>query len=67
MPSSITHRAGQYIATEADDARDVKRGTLRIGSFGPASSIRLLPAILREYRRLHPGIEVHIDEGPIAR
>ncbi|MHC8394705.1 LysR family transcriptional regulator [Pseudomonas sp. LB3P93] len=49
---------------EAADARGMKRGTLRIGSFGPTSSIKLLPQILRHYRAAHPGIEVHIDEGP---
>jgi DNA-binding transcriptional LysR family regulator len=49
---------------EAADARGMKSGTLRIGSFGPTSSIKLLPAILRRYREAHPGIEVHIDEGP---
>ncbi|MDR9861480.1 MULTISPECIES: LysR family transcriptional regulator [Pseudomonas] len=49
---------------EAADARGMKRGTLRIGSFGPTSSIRLLPSILRRYREAHPGIEVHINEGP---
>lgn len=49
---------------EAADARGMKRGTLRIGSFGPTSSIKLLPTILRHYRAAHPGIEVHIDEGP---
>jgi DNA-binding transcriptional LysR family regulator len=42
----------------------MKRGTLRIGSFGPTSSIKLLPDILRHYRAEHPGIEIHIDEGP---
>jgi len=49
---------------EAADARGMKSGTLRIGSFGPTSSIKLLPNILRRYREAHPGIEVHIDEGP---
>ncbi|TPG66881.1 LysR family transcriptional regulator [Pseudomonas arsenicoxydans] len=49
---------------EAADARGMKRGTLRIGSFGPTSSIRLLPLILQHFRTAHPGIEVHIDEGP---
>lgn len=49
---------------EAADARGMKRGTLRIGSFGPTSSIKLLPTILQHYRTAHPGIEVHIDEGP---
>lgn len=49
---------------EAADARGMKRGTLRIGSFGPSSSMKLLPAILADYRVRYPGIEVHIDEGP---
>lgn len=49
---------------EAADARGMKRGTLRIGSFGPTSSIKLLPLILQQFRAAHPGIEVHIDEGP---
>ncbi|MBC3268948.1 LysR family transcriptional regulator [Pseudomonas sp. SWRI81] len=49
---------------EAADARGMKTGTLRIGSFGPTSSIRLLPKILQRFRQAHPGIEVHIDEGP---
>jgi DNA-binding transcriptional LysR family regulator len=49
---------------EAADARGMKRGTLRIGSFGPTSSIKLLPLILQHYRVAHPGIEVHVDEGP---
>jgi len=49
---------------EAADARGMKRGTLRIGSFGPTSSIRLLPLILQHFRAAHPGIEIHIDEGP---
>ncbi|MCJ8204047.1 LysR family transcriptional regulator [Pseudomonas sp. RGM2987] len=49
---------------EAADARGMRRGTLRIGSFGPTSSMKLLPAILQRYCALHPGIEVHIDEGP---
>jgi DNA-binding transcriptional LysR family regulator len=49
---------------EAADARGMRTGTLRIGSFGPTSSMRLLPKILKGYRAAHPGIEVHIHEGP---
>lgn len=49
---------------EAADARNLMLGTLRIGSFGPTSSQRLLPTILRAFRAAYPGIEVHIDEGP---
>lgn len=49
---------------EAADAQAMKVGTLRIGSFGPTSSQRLLPLILDSFSHLHPGIEIHIDEGP---
>ncbi|PMV25320.1 MULTISPECIES: LysR family transcriptional regulator [unclassified Pseudomonas] len=49
---------------EAADARGLKRGTLRIGSFGPTSSNRLLPQILWPFRQAYPDIEVHVDEGP---
>lgn len=49
---------------EAADAQGMKRGTLRIGSFGPTASIRLLPGILSQFRAVYPGIEVHMDEGP---
>jgi DNA-binding transcriptional LysR family regulator len=54
---------GETMRQEAADARGLKRGTLRIGSFGPTSSLRLLPKILDEYRKEYPGIEVRIDEG----
>ena len=44
-------------------ARGLSSGSLRIGSFGPTSSLKLLPAILAAYRERYPDIEVHIDEG----
>ena len=49
---------------EAAAARGMKRGTLRIGSFGPTASMRLLPKILAAYRAEYPDIDIHIDEGP---
>ena len=49
---------------EAADAKGMKQGTLRIGSFGPTASMRLLPALLADYRQRYPGIEIHIEEGP---
>ena len=49
---------------EASDARGMKRGTLRIGSFGPTASLRLLPPVLEKYGAVYPGIEIHVDEGP---
>ncbi|WP_293266846.1 LysR family transcriptional regulator [Neptunomonas sp.] len=54
----------ETIRQEAADANGLNAGTLRIGSFGPSSSLRLLPTLLSEYRRQYPNIEIHIDEGP---
>lgn len=53
----------ETISQEAADAQGLRTGTLRIGSFGPSSSLRLLPALLKKYRQEYPGIEIHIDEG----
>lgn len=44
-------------------ARGLRRGSLRIGSFGPTSSLKLLPAILQAYRRSYPEIDIRIEEG----
>lgn len=51
---------------DAAVARGLNQGLIRIGSFGPTASLKLLPAILRAYRARYPGIEVQIDEGPDA-
>ncbi len=51
---------------DAAVARGLHRGLLRIGSFGPTASLKLLPAILQAYRQRYPGVEVQIDEGPDA-
>jgi DNA-binding transcriptional LysR family regulator len=51
---------------DAAVARGLNQGLIRIGSFGPTSSLKLLPAILKAYRARYPGIEVQIDEGPDA-
>lgn len=51
---------------DAAVARGLNQGLIRIGSFGPTSSLKLLPAILRAFRARYPGIEVQIDEGPDA-
>ncbi|MGO4381251.1 LysR family transcriptional regulator [Pseudoduganella sp. RAF53_2] len=51
---------------EVSAASGLNKGLLRIGSFGPTSSLRLLPIILDVYHRRYPGIEVRIDEGTDA-
>jgi DNA-binding transcriptional LysR family regulator len=51
---------------DAAVARGLNEGLIRIGSFGPTSSLKLLPAILKAYGARYPRIDVHIDEGPDA-
>lgn len=55
-------REHEALQQEAADTRGLKRGTLRVGSFGPTSSLRLLPVLLCAFRDRYPGITVRIDE-----
>ena len=48
---------------EAGDARGLKSGTVRVGSFGPTASMRILPCLLKAFQKDYPGIEIHIEEG----
>jgi DNA-binding transcriptional LysR family regulator len=48
---------------EVAAARGLNGGVVRVGSFGPTSSLRLLPAVLKAFRERYPGIEVQIDEA----
>lgn len=52
----------EALVQEAATVRGVARGTLRIASFGSTSSLRLLPALLTEYHRLQPEVEVQVEE-----
>ncbi len=47
---------------ELTDARDLKTGTLRIGSFGPTSTMHLLPPWLAEFRKRYPDVQLRIEE-----
>ena len=53
----------EAIHQEVSAIRGLNRGVLRIGSFGPSSSILLLPRILEQYRQSFPEIEIFVDEG----
>jgi DNA-binding transcriptional LysR family regulator len=52
----------EAIRQEVQAEQGLKKGLLRIGSFGPSSSLRLLPRLLRQFSARHPGIEVQVDE-----
>lgn len=46
----------------ADDSRGLRGGRIRLASF-PSVISTLLPGLLRDFRRLHPGIELVALEG----
>jgi DNA-binding transcriptional LysR family regulator len=51
------------IKQEADAARRLRGGTVRVGSFGVSASRRLLPPIIEAFARRHPSIDVLVQEG----
>jgi len=53
----------ETIRRDADAARGLSRGMLRVGSFGSSASRRLLPPLLDAFERRHPGISVVVMEG----
>lgn len=62
--------AAEAIRQEVQAEQGLKSGLLRIGSFGPSSSLRLLPQLLRAFALRHPGVQVRVDEeadGVIAQ
>lgn len=55
--------AGHDTAIAAvEEWKGLKRGIIRIGA-GPATSVHLLPGLLRTYRRAFPNIDVVVETG----
>lgn len=52
----------QLIQTTASASVGLKTGMLRVGSFGPSSSLKLLPPLLAGFRKRYPGVEVFVAE-----
>lgn len=50
------------MSQELTDARAMKTGTLRIGSFGPTSTMHLLPPWLAGFKKTHPDVQLRIEE-----
>ncbi|HEF8785386.1 TPA: LysR family transcriptional regulator [Providencia alcalifaciens] len=48
---------------EAQASNGLKKGVLRIDSFGPGSSTNILPPLLTAFRQQYPDIQIIIDEG----
>ena len=53
----------ESIKQTAYESKNLQQGVLKIGSFGPSFSARLLPIILAEYRVRYPNIKVYVEEG----
>ncbi len=51
------------ILQEAAATKGLKRGSVRIGSFGPTSSVQLLPQLMWVFGQKYPEIELRIFEG----
>ncbi len=47
---------------EVHDAGDLKAGTVRIASFGPTSSMQLLPAWMALFKARYPNAQVRVEE-----
>jgi len=45
-----------------EEWKGLKRGIIRVGA-GPATSVHLLPGLLRTYRRAFPGVDVVVETG----
>ncbi|MCH2164852.1 MAG: LysR family transcriptional regulator [Marinovum sp.] len=51
------------IQQEAAAVRGVKEGSLRIGSFGASSSLRILPDLINAFHKNYPNIDIFIEEA----
>lgn len=56
----------QLVQATATASAGLKTGLLRLGSFGPSSSLRLLPPLLERFRARYPGVQVLVTEKPDA-
>lgn len=54
--------SAEALRQEVQAEQGLKTGVLRIGSFGPSSSMKLLPRLLRAFALQHPGVEVRVEE-----
>lgn len=55
--------SAESIRHEVAAERRLRAGVLRIGSFGPSSSVRLLPQLLHRFATSYPGVEIQVDES----
>ncbi|MFQ3237216.1 MAG: DNA-binding transcriptional LysR family regulator [Paraglaciecola sp.] len=53
----------EAIQQESDETKNLQTGVLKIASFGPSFSARILPIILKKYHQQYPNIKVHVEEA----
>lgn len=49
---------------EAQSFKELKQGSVKIASFGPSSTLHILPSIQNAFRQHYPEIDIYIEEGP---
>lgn len=54
----------QLVRATALAGAELKTGLLRLGSFGASATIRVLPALLDDFRARYPGVDVVVTEKP---
>jgi DNA-binding transcriptional LysR family regulator len=50
------------VTQEMGDLSGLRLGTLRIGSFGPTSTLKILPPLLAAFKQRFPDVQVRIEE-----
>jgi DNA-binding transcriptional LysR family regulator len=50
------------LTQEMGDLSGLRLGTLRIGSFGPTSTLKILPPLLAAFKQRFPDVQVRIEE-----
>lgn len=53
----------ESIQQESHETKNLQTGVLKIASFGPSFSARILPIILQEYHQQYPHIKVQVEEA----
>ncbi len=55
----------QALRDEVEELRGLVRGTVAVGALRPAGEVNV-PALLAEFKRRHPGIEIQFREGTVG-
>jgi DNA-binding transcriptional LysR family regulator len=53
----------ESIQQESHESKNLQTGVLKIASFGPSFSVRVLPVIMKAYQQQYPNIKVYVEEA----